>query len=60
MGWLKRGPSGIIGTNLVDAEETAGAVAEDAEGLVRDRGGQVGADGLVRGRGGQVGVRGST
>lgn len=22
VGWLKRGPSGIIGTNLTDAEET--------------------------------------
>lgn len=22
VGWLKRGPTGIIGTNLIDAEET--------------------------------------
>lgn len=28
-GWLKRGPSGIIGTNLVDAEQTAGCVRDD-------------------------------
>jgi adrenodoxin-NADP+ reductase len=24
VGWLKRGPTGIIGTNLIDAEETVG------------------------------------
>ncbi|KAK3236430.1 hypothetical protein CYMTET_53436 [Cymbomonas tetramitiformis] len=28
-GWLKRGPSGIIGTNLVCAEETAAVIAQD-------------------------------
>lgn len=28
-GWLKRGPQGIIGTNLVDAEQTARCVVED-------------------------------
>lgn len=28
-GWLKRGPSGIIGTNKPDGAETAAAVAED-------------------------------
>ena len=35
-GWLKRGPKGIIGDNLVDAEETIGALIEDdAQGLLR-------------------------
>jgi adrenodoxin-NADP+ reductase len=29
-GWVKRGPSGIIGTNLVCAEETVATLAEDA------------------------------
>jgi adrenodoxin-NADP+ reductase len=29
-GWLKRGPYGIIGTNLQCAEETVGSIAEDA------------------------------
>ena len=29
-GWLKRGPSGIIGTNIPDARETVGALLEDA------------------------------
>jgi len=35
-GWLKRGPKGIIGDNLIDAEETIGALIEDdAQGLLR-------------------------
>jgi hypothetical protein len=28
-GWLKRGPSGIVGTNKYDAEETAATIAAD-------------------------------
>lgn len=28
-GWLKRGPSGIIGTNLWDAQQTVDAITED-------------------------------
>lgn len=28
-GWIKRGPQGIIGTNILDAEQTAQCVAED-------------------------------
>jgi NADPH-dependent glutamate synthase beta subunit-like oxidoreductase len=36
VGWLKRGPRGIIGDNLIDAEETIGAlVADDARGKLR-------------------------
>ena len=36
VGWLKRGPRGIIGDNLADAEETVGAlVADDARGTLR-------------------------
>ncbi|GIL67445.1 hypothetical protein Vafri_20832 [Volvox africanus] len=35
VGWLKRGPTGIIGTNLVDAEETVDSLAGDAEALLR-------------------------
>jgi ferredoxin--NADP+ reductase len=30
-GWIKRGPSGVIGTNQKDAAETAAHVLEDAE-----------------------------
>lgn len=29
VGWLKRGPSGIIGTNLLDAEETVACIIHD-------------------------------
>jgi len=28
-GWLKRGPSGIIGTNIADAKDTVGAIMND-------------------------------
>ena len=31
-GWLKRGPSGMIGTNIGDAKETVAAVLKDLEG----------------------------
>jgi len=30
-GWLKRGPSGIIGTNIVDARQTVASIMEDIE-----------------------------
>ncbi|GFR51380.1 hypothetical protein Agub_g13809 [Astrephomene gubernaculifera] len=33
VGWLKRGPTGIVGTNLVDAEETAASLGADTEQL---------------------------
>jgi ferredoxin/flavodoxin---NADP+ reductase len=29
VGWIKRGPTGILGTNKRDADETAARVAED-------------------------------
>jgi len=32
-GWIKRGPSGVIGTNKADAAETARAILEDLPGL---------------------------
>ncbi|KAG2482330.1 hypothetical protein HYH03_018739 [Edaphochlamys debaryana] len=34
VGWLKRGPTGIIGTNLVDAEDTAASVIADTDALL--------------------------
>ena len=34
VGWAKRGPTGIIGTNRADGYETAQAVAERLPGLV--------------------------
>jgi len=32
-GWIKRGPTGVIGTNKADAKETVGALLEDAPTL---------------------------
>jgi ferredoxin--NADP+ reductase len=41
-GWIKRGPSGVIGTNKKDAAETAGLLLEDARaGLLGSRGGDL-------------------
>lgn len=31
-GWLKRGPNGIIGTNIADAKDTVASVVEDLAG----------------------------
>ena len=31
VGWIKRGPSGVIGTNKKDAQETVDSLAEDVE-----------------------------
>ena len=31
VGWIKRGPTGILGTNKRDAEETVACLAEDLE-----------------------------
>ena len=37
VGWIKRGPSGVIGTNKKDAQETVNAIFEDlAAGLIPD------------------------
>jgi ferredoxin--NADP+ reductase len=33
VGWIKRGPTGILGTNKRDAEETVAALAEDLPSL---------------------------
>ncbi len=32
VGWIKRGPSGVIGTNKKDAQETVDAIHADLEG----------------------------
>src|SRR5581483_5406112 len=41
-GWIKRGPSGVIGTNKKDASETAERLLEDARaGLLRSDGGEL-------------------
>lgn len=57
-GWLKRGPTGIIGTNLRDAEETVASVVEDdaAGALARPAReyGDLGVAPLLRERGAEV------
>ena len=41
-GWIKRGPSGVIGTNKKDAAETCERLLEDARaGLLRSEGGEL-------------------
>ncbi len=35
VGWIKRGPSGVIGTNKKDAQETVDNLLEDAGGGTR-------------------------
>jgi ferredoxin/flavodoxin---NADP+ reductase len=37
-GWIKRGPSGVIGTNKKDANETVGHLLEDADAGLLERG----------------------
>ncbi|KAL4563911.1 hypothetical protein LXL04_027959 [Taraxacum kok-saghyz] len=45
-GWLKRGPTGIIATNLYDAEETVASISEDiSKGELTSR--KEGREGLV-------------
>ena len=37
VGWVKRGPTGIVGTNITDAKDTVRAIIEDIEsGLLKD------------------------
>jgi ferredoxin--NADP+ reductase len=45
VGWIKRGPSGVIGTNKKDAAETCAAIAEDARGNRLNRPPSRGSDG---------------
>jgi ferredoxin/flavodoxin---NADP+ reductase len=44
VGWIKRGPSGVIGTNKKDAQQTVDAIfadlAPDQDGGAQDRGGR--------------------
>ena len=35
VGWIKRGPTGLIGTNKACAKETVDVILEDAENLTR-------------------------
>ena len=41
VGWIKRGPTGILGTNKRDAEETIGCLADDLGALPEPAGGPI-------------------
>lgn len=41
-GWIKRGPSGIIGTNIPDAKDTVATIVSDLDGYDRAREGSIG------------------
>lgn len=48
-GWLKRGPTGIIGTNLYCAEETVANISEDIErGVLTSNSAKPGREGLLQ------------
>ncbi|CAA2956927.1 NADPH:adrenodoxin oxidoreductase, mitochondrial-like isoform X1 [Olea europaea var. sylvestris] len=48
-GWLKRGPTGIIGTNLYCAEETVASLSEDIErGVLTSNSAKPGRGGLLQ------------
>jgi ferredoxin--NADP+ reductase len=48
VGWIKRGPSGVIGTNKACAAETVAIMLEDAERLQIDPGGVAGPDSILQ------------
>jgi ferredoxin--NADP+ reductase len=47
VGWIKRGPTGILGTNKRDAEETVARLAEDLSGLPEPAGSREDLDRLL-------------
>jgi adrenodoxin-NADP+ reductase len=57
-GWVKRGPTGIIGTNLTDAEETVACLVADRDQLLKAVAGPAGGwqqvEALLQQRGVQV------
>ena len=50
VGWIKRGPTGILGTNKRDAEETVTCLVEDLAKLPEPRAGRDELDALLRSR----------
>jgi ferredoxin/flavodoxin---NADP+ reductase len=50
-GWIKRGPSGVIGTNKKDATETVGLLLEDARAGLLSHASDEGLDDLLRRKG---------
>ena len=54
-GWIKRGPTGVIGTNKKDATETVDLLLEDARsGVLPERAAEAGIDALLAERGVEV------
>jgi NADPH-dependent glutamate synthase beta subunit-like oxidoreductase len=54
-GWVKRGPTGLIGTNAMDADETVDSIHADAPSPpTRPVGGGAGLRALLAGRGVRV------
>lgn len=54
-GWLKRGPSGIIGTNISDAKDTVSSIVNDLRDIAESKvDGRVGLDSLLSERNIQV------
>jgi ferredoxin/flavodoxin---NADP+ reductase len=53
-GWIKRGPTGVIGTNKKDATETVEALLEDARAGRLPHGAHAGVDDLLAARGSEV------
>jgi ferredoxin/flavodoxin---NADP+ reductase len=50
VGWIKRGPTGILGTNKRDAEETVDCLAEDLDALPAPEAGREQLDALLADR----------
>ncbi len=50
VGWIKRGPSGVIGTNKPDGDAAAGQVAADTGGVSPGKSGRAGLEALLAGR----------
>lgn len=53
-GWLKRGPTGIIGTNLTDAEETVHSIVNDEGSFNQSAAGRHALQALLQQRGVRV------
>jgi ferredoxin/flavodoxin---NADP+ reductase len=59
VGWVKRGPTGILGTNKRDAEETVGAIVADFHaGMLNEPEASAGVEELLAGRDDVVTVQG--
>ncbi|KAL7551925.1 hypothetical protein ACHAWF_015179 [Thalassiosira exigua] len=55
-GWIKRGPRGIVGTNIADAKETVSSVMEYLDERERGRSSSEGTGGTVQVKAGRAGL----